>query len=261
MFEGLYNSASGMVTQAKIQEVIANNISKALVPGYKKLVAVNKTFNDELNTNVNNSDTEQGKVGGVEIDDIYTIFSQGRLKLTNNPLDVAIEGDGFFVVKTNEQEYYTRNGKFSITSDGILVTSEGYPVMGEQGEIKIISSGSEVNPAIVRKIVINSDGSIVVQGDSLKDNSKIDTLKIVKFEDTASLEPIGSSLFMADNITEPQKSDNFSVCQGYLEQSNVNILDEMVSMMMNMRLYETNQKILKNMSDAFNRGINEIGRV
>ncbi len=260
MFEGLYNSASGMVTQAKIQEVIANNISKALVPGYKKLVAVNKTFNDELNSNVNDSKTERGKVGGVEIDDVYTIFDQGQLKTTGNPLDIAIDGEGFFAIQANGQEYYTRNGKFSISSEGKLVTPEGHPVMGEHGEITI-SKGGKINPAIVRKIIINPDGSIVVQGNNLKDNTTVGTLKIVKFENTDTLEPIGSSLFMAGNNTEPQKADSFSVSQGYLEQSNVNILDEMVSMMINMRIYETNQKILKNMSDSFARGIGEIGRV
>jgi len=260
MFEGLYNSASGMVTQAKIQEVIANNISKALVPGYKKLVAVNKTFNDELSANANDSKTERGKVGGVEIDGVYTIFDQGQLKNTDNPLDLAIDGEGFFVVKANGSEYYTRNGKFSINSEGKLVTPEGYSVMGEQGEIAIGKNG-KLNSAIFSKIIINDDGGIVVQGNSLKDSNKIGTLKIVKFEDNSGLKPIGSSLFEAGDKNKPQKADKFSVAQGYLEQSNVNILDEMVSMIINMRVYETNQKILKNMSDAFARGIGEIGRV
>ncbi|MCP5462124.1 MAG: flagellar hook basal-body protein [bacterium] len=129
MFEGLYNSASGMISQSFIQEIIAANIAKSVVPGYKKQTPVSESFETELSNYFK-------QVGGSKIKDIYTSFAQGNIKLTSNPLDVALTGGGFLVVENSTLEgsgnLYTRNGRLSINPDGVLVTLDGYPVLGEK---------------------------------------------------------------------------------------------------------------------------------
>ncbi|MCD6460885.1 flagellar hook-basal body protein [bacterium] len=259
MFEGLYNSASGMINQARIQEIISTNIAKAVVPGHKKIVGISKPFEDALKSKLN-GDINSQQVGGVEFIDNYVVFEQGPLKLTGNPLNFAIEGKGFFTVEMNGKEYYTRNGSFTMNTNGELVTSEGYPVLDtEGGRINILNS-FKGNPADVSKITLSSDGIIKIHSANLKENIEAGKLKIVDFDDLTKLEPMGSSLFNAGKAV-PQETEEFSLSQGYLEQSNVNIIDEMVSMISNMRIYETNQKILKSISDSINRSTNELGRV
>ena len=258
MFEGLYNSASGMVDQARIQEIIATNISKSVVSGHKKMVGLSRPFEESLKNRLGDDISSQ-QVGGVEFADNYVVFDQGPLKLTQNPLDFAIEGKGFFTIEVNGKEYYTRNGRFSMNTDGELVTPEGYPVIGEDGRINILGS-LKGNPADASKISVSSDGIVRIRTSNLKQNSEVGKLKIVDFDNLTKLNPIGSSLFDAGTMP-PAETKDFTVSQGYLEQSNVNIIDEMVSMITNMRIYETNQKVLKSISDNITRSTNELGRV
>ena len=270
MFEGLYNSATGMISQSVVQKVIATNIAKAVLPGYKKQTAVQSPFQDELAKH-----SEQ--VGGTKVKQIYTSFTQGSIKQTNNPLDIAVTGDGFFVVHTknssttrayeddviegtarteNSQYSYTRNGRLSISQDGVLVTLDGYPVMGENGEISIRGGGEDL--AGSHQVIIDKNGQVSIQQDN--QSRVIDTLRVVDFKEYTKVTPIGNSLFDAGDQT-PVAAENFSVEQGFIEQSNVSILDEMVSMISNMRLYESNQKALRSISESLQRSIAEIGRV
>lgn len=259
MFEGLYNTASGMVTQGKIQELISTNIAKAVVPGYKRLNAVVQPFERELNVSLKDARLNNAQVGGSLIDSYHTVFEQGNMKQTDNPLDFCIEGKGFFTVVANNKEYYTRNGRFSISEEGELVTPDGCIVAGENGPIKILNDDN-ANPAIISKLSVSETGDIFIHQGGKNAGEKIGKLKIVDFEDPAKLSSLGQSLFSA-NGEKPQVLERPVVAQGYIEESNVNILDEMVSMMANMRIYETNQKMMSNMSNAFSRSINEIGRV
>ncbi|MDX9703182.1 MAG: flagellar hook-basal body protein [Candidatus Auribacterota bacterium] len=260
MFEGLYNSASGMVTQGKIQEVISGNIAKAVIPGYKRIVPVVKSFDRELDISLKESRLLNDQVGGADVSRYHTVFEAGNMKATENPLDLAIEGEGFFTININDNEYYTRNGRFSINNEGQLVTPEGYLVMGDGGPIEIID-GNETNPAVTRRINISSTGDISIQVAGQNNERKVGKLKIVMFEDISKLQSLGQSVFTAGRGSDPQIMDRPRIAQGYVEESNVNILDEMVSMIANMRIYETNQRALSNMSNAYNRSINEIGRV
>ncbi len=260
MFEGLYNAASGMVTQGKIQELISSNIAKAVVPGYKRVTPVVQPFERELNISLKEAELRNEQVGGVEISKYHTVFDQGNMKQTGNPLDLAIEGDGFFTININGQDYYTRNGRFSINAEGQLVTPEGYLVMGENGPLEITSE-DDTNPVIVKSIDIAPDGTVNIQETGKNENNQIGKIKIVHFEDMEKLNSLGQSVFTPKKGVEPEMMERPQVAQGYIEESNVNILDEMVSMIANMRIYETNQKALTNMSNAYNRSINEIGRV
>lgn len=256
MFEGLYNSASGLIAQSQIHEIIANNIAKANVAGHKRQAAVCIPFEQAFNSFVQSNPHLAGQTGGVKVSDIYTIYDQGRLKNTANPLDLAIEGEGFFCIDVDGKELYTRNGRFSVDHEGYIVTPDGHYVTGEQGKIKVLTKDG-VNPAVTRTITVNTDGTVnVIQG---KQSEQVGKLKIVIPENPDQLEPLGSSMFNIKG-SRPEQAEDYIVNQGYLEESNVNIIDEMVSMISNMRIYETNQKIMKNYSDAVARSISEIGR-
>ncbi len=259
MFEGLYNSASGMVTQSKIQEVIANNIAKATVHGYKRQAAISTPFENELKDQMGASDEISNQTGGVDLEGVYTVFDQGRIKNTGNTLDLAIEGDGFFVVDLNGKEYYTRNGSFSVNNEGDLITSNGELVMGEGGKINVLDK-NDLNPAFTRKISVSIDGIVSIMKSDGKENKEVGRLKIVSFKDLSEVKPVGQCLFTA-NSKKAEASEKFKISQGFLEESNVNILDEMVSMIANMRIYEANQRILRGMNDSLGKGIAEISRI
>ncbi|MEW6534110.1 MAG: flagellar basal-body rod protein FlgF [Candidatus Auribacterota bacterium] len=257
MFEGLYNSASGLIAQAQLHELIANNIAKASVTGHKRQNAVCREYTKDFDQYMQAYPHLKDQVGGVKTTDPYTIFEQGRLKHTGNPLDIAIEGEGFFALNVDGQELYTRNGRFTFNKEGYLVTPEGYFVLGENGKLRVFEN-EDANPAIVRGVTIDASGDVSVLKDGKSE--RIGKLKIVDVEDPSQMQPLGYSLFKPKD-GQTLVGEDFVLSQGYLEESNVNILDEMVSMITNMRLYETNQKILKNHSEVLARSVNEIGRV
>jgi len=257
MFEGLYNSASGLIAQAQLHELIANNIAKASVTGHKRQNAVCREYTKDFDQYMQAYPHLKDQVGGVKTTDPYTIFEQGRLKHTGNPLDIAIEGEGFFALNVDGQELYTRNGRFTFNKEGYLVTPEGYFVLGENGKLRVFEN-EDANPAIVRGVTIDASGDVSVLKDGKSE--RIGKLKIVDVEDPSQMQPLGYSLFKPKD-EQTLVGEDFVLSQGYLEESNVNILDEMVSMITNMRLYETNQKILKNHSEVLARSVNEIGRV
>ncbi len=150
MVRGLYTAASGMNVQQNRLDEIANNLANVDLNGYKKDTAIQKAFPEMLMRRMNDNgvyvfpfgsvDTMPivGTVGtGVETNEVYTNFTQGALKQTENDFDIALEGDGFFTVQTPQGERLTRNGAFLLNSDGYLVTKSGDFVLGENGPIKL----------------------------------------------------------------------------------------------------------------------------
>ena len=141
MIRGLYTGASGMVAQMHKMDAISNNLANVDLTGYKRDTSVHKAFPQLLLRRTNDDgvynfppgsiDTAPivGTLGtGVELNELYTVFEQGALKQSNNPFDLALEGEGFFTVLTPQGERYTRNGSFLIDNNGTLVTKEGFPV-------------------------------------------------------------------------------------------------------------------------------------
>ncbi len=161
MVRGIYTAASGMMTQRHRLDVIANNLANIDLTGFKKDLSIQRAFPELLIRRLNDDGLYKfpkgyletapvvGKLGvGVEENEIYTSFAQGPIKITGNPLDLALTDVGFFVVQTPEGERYTRNGSFTLGREGILVTKDGYPVIGEKGYVylkdnnfKIIDGG------------------------------------------------------------------------------------------------------------------------
>jgi flagellar basal-body rod protein FlgG len=176
---------------------------------------------------------------------IKTIFSQGDLRYTSNSLDLAINGDGFFVIETPQGEAYTRKGNFTLNNEGLLVTQNGLPVLGKGGTITIRGS----------QVTIDSEGNIFA-GDK-----RVATISVVDFSKPYPLQKMGNSLFVLKNpqvekITPP----GTTIQQGHLELSNVQPTKAMVEMVEIIRAYESYQKVIQSLGDETLKILNEVGR-
>ncbi|NSW82053.1 MAG: flagellar basal-body rod protein FlgF [Syntrophothermus sp.] len=256
MIRGLYTACSGMLLQLAKQDVIANNLANASTPGFKKDLAVCTAFPDMMINRLGEVKVVAGKeepippvaIGrlgtGAAIQTISTDFSAGAVQKTDNPLDLAIAGDGFFVIQTPQGEKYTRNGSFRIGDDGILTTAQGYPVLGRSGPINI---GDQT-------FTIDEKGNLLV-GDEV-----LDTLRVVRFENNSELVKTGDDLFTNQSGT-PVDVEDGQVIQGYLELSNVVAVKEMVELISVLRAYEANQKIVQAHDQTLDAAINRVGAV
>lgn len=234
MLDYLHLSSEGMNARIIRQQVIANNLANVNTVGYKK----DRAFHQVLNiANVN---------AGIEYEET-TVFEEGFLRETGEPLDFSLKGDGFFIVQTENGNRYTRNGKFEIDEDGQLVMPEVGPIMGEGGPI-ILTKDFEVNE----------------KGEFLVDNMPVGKLKLVSFEDNSVLKKEGNSLFFYDEDNDDvieMDATNVMIQQGYLEDSNVNAIEEMVNMIMLYREFEADQKALHTFDNVMDENANRIGKV
>jgi len=223
MLNGLFSNFSGKFVNSRRLEIISNNIANVSTPGFKVSRPVFNAFTGE-----DESGNEMLQNTFVSMYDSYLNFAAAPLLETGSNLDFAIEGEGFFVVSTKDGPMYTRNGKFTINKDKQLVTADGDPVLGKSGEITI--DGKEIN--------VENDGSIYV------DNTFVDAIKIVDFEDKKYIRNYGKNLFI--NTKEGSSEiipENSTIRQGYYEASNVDIMREMIEMIHTVRAYEAYTKI------------------
>ena len=282
MIRGLYTGASGMVVQMHRLDTIANNLANVDLNGYKRDTAINKAFPEILIRRMNDDgmfvfslgsiDTTPivGKLGtGAELNEVFTVFTQGSLKQTENPFDLALEGEGFLSVLLPDGERYTRNGSFLLNDEGYLVTKHGEFILGENGPIKVKKNN----------FIIDQDGVIyqnaTYSGDerrlvSLEENEwenleRVDRLKIVEFKRLRYLKKMGNSFWRDTEESGPAEiavgDRRPKVRQGFLESSNVNVVTEMVRMIEVQRTYEANQKMIQTQDSLLGRLINEALRV
>ncbi len=246
----LRTAASGMYAQELNIEVIANNIANINTTGYKKNKAefqdlmyqqvnvspVNSTGND-----VNGVSSNTIQIGnGVQPTSTEKIFSQGDITATNNQLDCAIQGDGFFQVRRSDGTYaYTRDGSFQVNSEGKIVTSSGYVL--DPG-LTLDSSALSVSIAKDGTVTVNQvGGSSYVLGN----------VQLARFLNPGGLKSIGDNLYEQSEasgtpIIGTPGSDGFgTINQGYLESSNVDIVEEMIAMISAQRAYEINSKTVQ----------------
>ncbi len=257
MLKGLYTAYTGMMNEQHRMDVLTNNLANSTTIGYKKEGTTSQSFDSvfayklkDASEAVNIPRRMGVNTPGVKIGENYTDYSQGSFKITDNTFDLALAGDGFFTVEfTNKSgtksTMYTRDGEFSITKEGYLVTKDGDFVIGEKGRIRI-------DPT--QETSIDSQGNIV-QNDKL-----IDRLRIVDFKDYNYLKKYG------ENLLEPVEGATFAtadakVNSGYLEMSNVSVVTEMVDLISITRQYEANQKILKAYDSSLDIAANQLGRV
>lgn len=258
MLRGLYTSTTGMLAEQARENVIANNLANVDSRGFKRDVVTFDEFARLLVSRIKESPqgiSKSGPVGvigmGVTPRGVRPIFEDGPVVPTGAPLDLAIAGDGFFVVETPEGEAYTRNGAFTLDPEGYLVTEGGYRVLGESGPIRL--TPGEVHVA--------EDGSIFSLTDAGNPAElSAGRLRIITFPNLAGLRKRGDSLFLATQVAGVPMRANGRVKQGYLENSNVEPVLEMVRMIECLRAYETNQKAIAFQDETLEKVINEVGR-
>jgi flagellar basal-body rod protein FlgG len=247
MIKGIYSSAVGLFQSSEIkQNAMANNIANLSTPGFKR----DSVFYRDLVRS-----TASLRKGGYpdwykeRVEETYTDFDQGQLQQTDQPLDIAIFGEGFFTVSTPHGVLYTRNGAFSTNVQRILVNSVGHPVLGESGTITI--------PQDARTITISKEGEIFVDGVS------IDRLKLVDFPKPYSLvkDPSGGGFVARPGTEEQPVGDDTTIVQGALESSNSLGIHEMVGLMESYKNYESSQRAIQIQNETLGRAINDVGVV
>ncbi|HWR44358.1 flagellar basal-body rod protein FlgF [Sporomusa sp.] len=245
MIRGIYTAASGMLAETTRTDTIANNLANGNTTGYKKDITVSKDFASLLIQRVNDGQDAPtiGTLGvGTVIDQIATIQTAGIIRPTGNSLDFAVDGKGFFAVETPAGVRFTRNGAFTRSGQGEMVTSEGYRVLGQNGAIRIPDG----------KIAVEETGRVTVDGVAAGQ------LRLVEFADDRQLVKEGASLFRAADNGRPGTG---KVMQGFLEQSNVNIVAEMVNLISGYRAYEVNAKTVQAHDQLLDKAVNEVGKV
>ncbi|MCL2127518.1 MAG: flagellar basal-body rod protein FlgF [Treponema sp.] len=281
MIRGWYTAASGMRAQQWRLDAVANNLANVATDGYKKDVAAFKAFPELL---IRRQDDDGvyihpfgsgdaapivGKMGtGVELNELYTNFDQGALKETSSDFDLALDGKGFFSVATPWGERFTRNGSFQLGKEGILETKEGYPVLGENGYIKIKANNFQVDKdgRVWINGAIPDDPDVMVsrEGNTWDDPVLLDTIRLVEFDLDRYLEKQGSSLFRESDTSGPatviDEGRRPKVFQGFIEAANVDPVVEMVQMIEVNRSYEANQKMIQIEEAALGTLINQVAK-
>ncbi|MFD3157462.1 flagellar hook-basal body complex protein [Haloimpatiens sp. FM7330] len=255
MIRGLYTAVSGLISEEARQQVITNNLANANTNGYKGDDLRVKDFKEVMLNNydkvVNGKNVRQelGNLSmGSKIDDVITKFTQGPITETGKKTDFAIDGKGFFTVEgSNGKRYYTRDGRFHVDIKGNLVDNNGNSVLG------VNTQTNNVEPVNVgnSKIQCDSLGNILLNG-----NQKY-KFQFANFEE-GQIKKVGDNLYTSN--AQPS-AGNVHVKQGYVEKSNVNVINEMVEMMTTMRNFESNQKVVQTMDETLGKLISQVGDV
>ena len=244
MLRSLYIASTGMLAQRKKMDIVTNNIINIDTTGYKKDTLITRSFQDLMIERLDGSYIGPQNTG-VHVDDVATSFDQGDLDPTDRLSDVALEGEGFFVVNTADGLRYTRDGAFAVSPDGYLVNADGNYVQGNNGRI-YVGSG---------EFTISEQGNVIVNG------ATVDRLRVVTFGDLTGLEKVGANMFAAGTAGAPQPAADCKVRQGYLEGSNVDMSEEMVTMVELNRAYQVNQRVLTMLDQSLGKTVNEVGKV
>lgn len=237
MYKGIYIAASGAMMGEREMDLLTRNIANSSTDGYKKERVAFRSF---LLPPV--EDVSQPERVMTEEAAVITDYSQGEMIATGDPFDLAIRGDGFFVLEGN---LYTRKGTFILDSEGFLTDTEGRRVMGEDGNPIHIGSGS---------MNVSRDGEVTVNG------TVVGRLKVVDFPKEYKLVKMGNGVYTSTIDTQPIKAD-VEVMQGMKEGSNVKVIEEMVKLISLTRQVEAYQKMIRAFDDSSGKAINEIGRL
>lgn len=270
--KGVYTALSGAMAQSTKLDTIANNLANVNTPAFKR---DQQLFQEYLTANEKAPEVMQvprdvasiesfynmqgGDKSFVDTRGTFTDFSQGGLKHTGNSLDVAIDGKGFFEVATPNGVKLTRAGNFTLDGNGQLVTKEGFPVL-KANEGGAAAGGDTA----ARVFKFDSSGPIQItdNGEIYQGNEVVGKLSLVQVENPDSLQKLGSSLygFKANMKAQITNTANPSLKQGFLETSNVNIVQEMTDMISTNRIFESTQKAISAYDQMAEKLVNVVGK-
>lgn len=244
MNSGMYSALSGNIAAMKRLDIISNNLANANTPGFKKDKML---FESMLAGGANPPAVPQGTTADpiLQKDNLFIDYDRGPVAQTGNFLDLAIDGDGFFVVSTPDGPAYTRQGNFRLAADGTMVTVDGFPVMGQGGAIRIQGS----------RVEIDARGEVSVDG------NPAGAISVVDFPKPYSLTKSAGTLLIPANPQATPQPAKAEIRQGHLEGSNVETITEMVQMIETNRYFEACQRVIKGYDDMAAKAINDLGRL
>lgn len=242
MTDALSAIAGSMSNDLARLATISQNLVNGTTPGYKGGIAHTRSFPDALAVAAANGATARLAVSLPQID-VAIDYKTGTLKPTGNPLDVAIEDDGYFEVMTETGPAYTRQGNFHLDARGRLVTEAGLAVQGVSGDIVLTTT----------QPVIDRNGN-VLDGDK-----PAGQLKVVKFADQKQLRMAGTGLFLQGDAAFAAGDGSGKVRQAHLEMSNVSSMSEMVKLMETTRHFESAQKVVQGVDEMHERALRKLG--
>ena len=261
MIRALYSAASGMSAQQTNVDNIANNLANANTAGYKlrRAQVQDLLYQNMVQPGANANQQTLVPTGlqlglGTRTSSNEIVFTQGSFSATNNPLDVVIQGRGFFQVRRPTGDIvYTRAGSFHVDRDGNMVTSDGDPI---EPQITI--------PAEAQSISIGQDGTVSYQLPGQSATQQAGQIQLANFQNPAGLNSLGGNLYAQTDasgdpvVANPGGSEGLgSLLQGYVEQSNVSVVDEFINLIVAQRAYEANSKVVK-AADEMYQQVNNI---
>jgi len=243
MIRGIYNSSSAMQYLDEKLDVIANNLANVNTAGFKRsgiafgqqMVAEQAKHRDQITMDA----LPEGNI------QTYVETTQGGVKQTGNSLNFALDGDGYFTVMTANGIAYTRDGSFTMDDDGYLTTMDGFAVLGE--------FNSPIRP-------FDKSFSVSDTGDVVIDNTVVNKFLIVDFDINEVVQRGHNLYFPKDFSSQEFREPSAQVRQGFLEDSNVQIVQEMISMIAVNRQYQAQEKAIRTNDDALNKAVNNIAR-
>jgi len=256
MQNSMYSSLFGALTCEHRLDIIANNLANASTTGFKReqmaftdvfvKFAHDQIMEPVLSVRDKKLLPDPMHIAKVRIAESRTDFSQGSVRQSDNPLDFAIMGEGFFKVRTEQGEFYTRDGHFVVDTDGQLVTDQGYPVLSEGGEITLPQN---------TQIQVDGVGQIYANGEPVAQ------LQVVTVDDLNGLERYGQNLYRLRENSQAAETpaEEAQVAQGYLEMANVNVVDDMVNMIEVQRAFEAYQKMIQSTQETDEKVIGKVG--
>lgn len=256
MSSGMYTSLSGITASLNQLDAMGNNLANASTVGYKQDVIAFSPFNQSM------ADAMKKSSGMVNMNDprmksnSYVMgvkngvnFAQGNLEKTNNPMSLAIEGDGFFSFEGKDGEtLYSRDGNIVINSDGLLASKHGHPLRAE--------GGGTIEVGIDSPFDVNAEGVVFAKG------KQVGKIGIEKFQALAGLEKVSGNYFKTkvDGI-QSEPATNFNVWQGYTEKSNVNAVTSMIELIKVQRTVEILQKSISTQNDMDKNAMRDVGSI
>ncbi|MEM1414928.1 MAG: flagellar hook basal-body protein [Myxococcota bacterium] len=259
MSHGIWSATSGAVAQERSLDTVANNVANATTTGYR---ADRVAFREFLSRAAADGPAPED-IRYTAVDEIVFDDQSGRLQQTGNPLDLALEGDGWFAVEAPEGVRFTRAGSFVIAPDGTLTTVDGLPVMGRPAD--------PANPTPVRIRIPDSTGPLTVDADGTISGTLVDAngvqtggaqrigqFRLVRFGEGDGLRKEGHTRFVADGVPE-EAYDTVAVRQGFLEGANVNAVAGMHELITASRSFEAFQKVIDSFREIDQRTAREVG--